>query len=166
MSVCLWLRSDLKVFCFVLRRSWRLWPRRTCGFVWCIVLTGTNEGLRVQEFLRDLVVGVAVRSDLVGSIIVEILHSREGVDVEQVARTSKQISRACNCLFLSLSLSLMFIYLACFYCLYSHMLDILVLYWYTCLGYLISCMLFYWSYPYMLDIVILLVCIFVSKQES
>ena len=34
--------------------------------------------LRVQEFLRKLVVGVAAPSDLAGSIIVEILHNVEG----------------------------------------------------------------------------------------
>ena len=34
--------------------------------------------LRVQEFLRKLIVGVAAQSDLAGSIIVEILHSSEG----------------------------------------------------------------------------------------
>jgi len=45
--------------------------------------------LRVQEFLRELVVGVAAPSDLAGSIIVKILHSGEGGDLEQVARTSK-----------------------------------------------------------------------------
>ena len=41
--------------------------------------------LRVQEFLRELVVGVAASSDLAGSSIVEILHSGEGRGVEQVA---------------------------------------------------------------------------------
>jgi len=40
--------------------------------------------LRVQEFLREFVVGVAAPSDLVGSSFVEILHSVEGGDVEQV----------------------------------------------------------------------------------
>ena len=40
--------------------------------------------LRVQKFLRELVVGVATPSDLAGSNIVEILHSVEGGDVEQV----------------------------------------------------------------------------------
>ena len=55
----------------------------------CVVLAGTSEGLAGQEFLRELVVGVEVPSDLVGSILLEILHSVEGGDVEQVARTSK-----------------------------------------------------------------------------
>jgi len=40
--------------------------------------------LRVQEFLRELVVGVATLSDLAGSILVEILHSVEGGDIEQI----------------------------------------------------------------------------------
>ena len=48
--------------------------------------------LRVQKFLRELVVGVVAPNDLAGSIIVEILHCGEGGDVEQVTRTSKQFS--------------------------------------------------------------------------
>ena len=40
--------------------------------------------LRVQEFFRKLIVGVTAPSDLTGSIIVKILHSGEGGDVEQV----------------------------------------------------------------------------------
>ena len=35
------------------------------------------RNLRVQEFLRELVVGVMAPSDLAGSILVEILHSVE-----------------------------------------------------------------------------------------
>ena len=38
--------------------------------------------LLVQEFLRELVVGVAAPSDLAGSILVKILHCGEGGDVE------------------------------------------------------------------------------------
>ena len=45
------------------------------------VLFLTSEGLRVQEFLRELVVGVVTPSDLARSIIVKILHSVEGGDV-------------------------------------------------------------------------------------
>ena len=45
--------------------------------------------LRVQEFLTELVVGVAASSDLGRSILVEILHSVEGGDVSKGARTSK-----------------------------------------------------------------------------
>ena len=40
--------------------------------------------LRVQEFLRELVVGVAAPSDLARSILVKILHFVKGEDVEQV----------------------------------------------------------------------------------
>jgi len=53
--------------------------------------------------LRELVVGVAAPSDLTRSILVEIFYYGEGGDVEQVARTSKQIFRVCNCLSLSLT---------------------------------------------------------------
>ena len=42
------------------------------------------KDLWVQEFLRELVVGVAAPGDLAGLIIVEILHSVEGRDIEQV----------------------------------------------------------------------------------
>ena len=43
------------------------------------------KDLRVQEFLRKIVVGVAGLSDLAGSFLVKILHRGEGGDVEQVA---------------------------------------------------------------------------------
>ena len=39
--------------------------------------------LLVQEFLRDLVVGVAAPSDLTGSFSVKILHSGEGGDADK-----------------------------------------------------------------------------------
>ena len=38
--------------------------------------------LRVQELLREHVVGVVVLSDLAGSILVEIIHSVKGGDIE------------------------------------------------------------------------------------
>jgi len=41
--------------------------------------------LRIQEFLRELIIGIAVPSDLAGSFLVEILCCGEGRDVEQVA---------------------------------------------------------------------------------
>ena len=84
------------MFYFVLRRSWRLRPRRACGFALCVVLVGTSERLTGPRFLRELVVGVVAPSDLAGLSLVEILHCGEGGDVEQVARTSKQFSRVCN----------------------------------------------------------------------
>ena len=82
--------------------------------------------LRVQEFLRELVVGVAAPSDLAGSIIVEILHNVEGGDVEQVCSNLK-IILSCLRLLISLSLSLVFLYLTCLYCLSLYKLDIFVL---------------------------------------
>ena len=69
--------------------------------------------LRVQELLRELVVGVAAPSDLAGSILVEILHSVKGGDVEQGCSSLETVL---SCLQLrSLSLSHVFIYLACLY---------------------------------------------------
>jgi len=41
-------------------------PRQASVLV-CVILAGTSEDLRVQEFLRELVVGVATPSDHVGS---------------------------------------------------------------------------------------------------
>ena len=79
-------------------------PRRACGFVCIVILAGTGEGLASpREFLRELV-GVATPSDLAGSCIEKILYCGEGRDVKQVARSSKQISRVCNCYSLFLSL--------------------------------------------------------------
>ena len=66
-------------------------PWVACGFA-CVVLAGTSEGLAGPRVLRELIVGVAAPSDLMGSILVEILHCGESRDVEQVARTSKQLS--------------------------------------------------------------------------
>ena len=40
--------------------------------------------LWVQEFLRELVVGIAAPSALAGSILAKILHSVKGWDVEKV----------------------------------------------------------------------------------
>ena len=82
-------RSDHNVFKFILRRSCR-----GCGlgeFVGSRVLFLREQvrDLWVQEFLKELVVGVAAPSDLAGSIIVKILYCGDGGDVEQVARTSK-----------------------------------------------------------------------------
>jgi len=38
--------------------------------------------LRVQEFLRELIVGIAAPGDLARSFLVELLHSVEGRDVK------------------------------------------------------------------------------------
>ena len=59
-----------------------MWPRQASVLA-CVVLAGTSEGLAGQKFLRELVLGVAALNNL-GSILVEILHSIEGGDVEQV----------------------------------------------------------------------------------
>ena len=66
------------------------------------------KDLQVQEFLRELIVGVAALSDLEGLFLLEILYCCEGGNVEQVARISKQFSRIYDCLSLSLN-SLVFI---------------------------------------------------------
>jgi len=71
--------------------------------------------LRVQECLRGLV-GVAVPSDLAGSVIIEILHCSEGGNIEQVARNLKQISS-------SISYILTIVYILHNYT-YLYMLDI------------------------------------------
>ena len=82
---------------------------RQASVLTCVVLAGTMRELRVQEFLRELVVGVAAPSDLVGSIIVEILHSIEGGDVEQVC---SNLETNIPCLRL-LSLYLLFVFISC-----------------------------------------------------
>ena len=55
-------------------------------------------------------VGVAAPSDPVGSFLVEILHSVEGGDVEQVCSNLEINPRVCDC---SLYLSLIFISCLC-----------------------------------------------------
>ena len=68
--------------------------------------------LQVQEFLRELIVGVATLSDLAGSILVEILHSVEGGDVEQVCSNLETIL-PCLRLLISLSLFLTCVFISC-----------------------------------------------------
>ena len=89
----------------------------------CAVLTGVSEGLAVQEFLRELVVGAETPSDLAGSIIVKILHSVEGGDVEHVCSNLKT-NLSCLRLLITLSLSHLCSYLTCSYSLHLYMLDI------------------------------------------
>ena len=84
-------------------------------------LRGELVGSRCIELLRELVVSVAAPSDLAESIIVEILHSVEGGDVEQGCSNLKTNLSFCD---RSLYLSLVFIYLACFYCFSLYILDI------------------------------------------
>jgi len=80
--------------------------------------------LRVQKFLKELVVGVTAPSDLARSIIVEILHCGEGGDVEKVARTLKQFSRVCD--YSSLS------QLTCVYILHAYIVYIVICSIFTC----------------------------------
>ena len=65
--------------------------------------------LRVQEFLRELVVGVVALSDLAGSILIKILHNGEGGDVEQVCSNFETIL-PCWRLLIFISLLLVFIF--------------------------------------------------------
>ena len=58
--------------------------------------------LRVQEYLRDLVVGGVAPSDLGGSILVKILYSIEGGDIEQVS-SNLEIILLCLRLLISLN---------------------------------------------------------------
>ena len=82
--------------------------------------------LRVQDFLRELIVGVSASSDFAGSFLVEILHCSEGGGVEQVGRTLKQFSHVYNCSSLSLSL------LTCVYILLSLIIIIFICLIYNC----------------------------------
>jgi len=84
--------------------------------------------LRLQEFLRELVVGVVVPSDLAGSIIVGILYSVEGEDVEQMCSNLETIL-SCLRLLISLSLNTFVFYIFHARIVHIHyMLDIFVLY--------------------------------------
>ena len=82
-------------------------PRQASGLAVCCSY-GNKRGTRESKEL----VGVAALSDPVGSILVKILHSVEGGDVEQVCSNLETIL---SCLRL-LSLSLTCLYLACLYC--------------------------------------------------
>ena len=90
-------------------------PRRASGLAVCSC--GNKRGPRESKEL----VGVAAPSDPMGSILVKILHSVEGGDVQQVCSNLETILRVCDC---SLYL-LLVLYLACYYCHIHYMLDIL-----------------------------------------
>jgi len=77
-------RSDYQVFHHCIWRSCRGCGLGELAGSCVLFLQGQVRDLRVQELLRELVVGVAAPSDLARSIIVEILHSVEGGNVEQV----------------------------------------------------------------------------------
>ena len=82
-----------------------------------LLLREQVRDLRVQKFLRELIVGVAAPSDL--ARFCRIDYSVEGGDMSKCARTSKQFSRICDCL----SLSLMFYILHAYY-ICAHLLHV------------------------------------------
>jgi len=89
-------------------------PRQASVLV-CVVLARTSEGLvrpRVLEGARCRCCGIEWSCRIDYS---ENLHSVEGGDVEQVSRTSKQLSHICDCSSFSLTCVL---YLAFSYCTY------------------------------------------------
>jgi len=123
-------RSDHQVFQFCICRSCRGCGLGELAGLLVFFLREQMSNLPVQEFLRELIVGVATPSELAGSILVKILHYGKGENIEQVVRTSKQISRVYDCSSLSTHLCL---YLACLLYLYSSItcLILLVLHRYT-----------------------------------
>ena len=64
-------------------RSCRVCDLGKLAGLYVLFLREQVRDLRVQESLRELVVGVTAPSDLGGSILVEIIHSVKGRDVEQ-----------------------------------------------------------------------------------
>ena len=80
--------------------------------------------LRVQEFLWELVVGVVALSDLARSILVEILHSVEGGDIEKVCSNLETINPYLQLL---ISLSLVF------YILHAYIVHLFICLIYLCL---------------------------------
>ena len=78
--------------------------------------------LRVQEFLRELVIGIALSSNLAGSFLVEILHGVEGGDVEQGCSNLETIL---SCLRL--------LSLTCVYILHAYIVYLFICLVYLCL---------------------------------
>ena len=102
-------RNDHQVFHLSIWRSCRGCSLGELAGSRVLFLQEQVRDLRVQEFLRELVVGVAAPSDLAGLILVEILHCGEGGDVEQLELRNK--SPVFAIAYLSLTC---FFYLACF----------------------------------------------------
>ena len=92
-----------------------MWPHQASVLA-CDVLARISEGLAGPRVLKELVVGVAVPSDLAGSIIVKILHSGEGGDVEQ-ACLNLEINLPCLRLLISLT---------CVYILHAYIVHIFI----------------------------------------
>ena len=80
--------------------------------------------LQVQEFLRELVVAIASPINLARLIIVEIFHSVEGGDVEEVC-SNLEIILPCLRLLISLSLVL--------YILHAYIVYLFICLIYLCL---------------------------------
>ena len=120
-SICWWSREG---FQFYIWRSCRGCGLGELASSRVLFLREQVRDLRIQESLRELVVGVAAPSDLAGSFLVKMLHCGEGGNVEQVARTSKQIYRVCDCLSLS--------QLTCFYIQHAHIVHIFICLIFTC----------------------------------
>ena len=88
------------------------------GKLACVGSCGNKRGTRESKEL----VGVATPSDLVGSILVEILHSVEGGDVEQVCSNLETnlpclrlLSLSFTCLYI-LHAYIVFIFICLIYC--------------------------------------------------
>jgi len=162
-SVCLWSRSDHKVFYFVLRRSWRLLSRQACEFALCVVLAGTSEGLVGQKVLEGANCRCCETEWSCRIIVSEnpLLRWRRG---RRASGSNLETILLCLRLLISLSTHLC-LYLTCSYCLHLYMPDInfclIDIHAWDCL---ISCMLSYCSYLHMFDIVCVLT--FVFNQES
>ena len=82
-------RRDHQVFQFVIWGVGGCRLGELAGPCCVLFLRKQVRDLRVQEFLKELVVRVAAPSDVARSILVEILHCGEGGDAEQVIWTLK-----------------------------------------------------------------------------
>ena len=82
-------RNDHQVFQYLLLRSCKGCSLGKLVSSRVLFLREQMRDLRVHEFLRELVVGIAAPGDLAGLFLVEILHCGEGENVKQVTRTLK-----------------------------------------------------------------------------
>ena len=132
MRVCLWSRKVITSVPPLILRSCRGCGLGELAGSRALFLQEQVRDLRVQEFLRELIVGVATPSDLARSILVKILHCDESGDVKQVVRISKQFSRVCDCSSLSHSLV--------FYIFHAYIVHIFIysIYTYALLIYLLG----------------------------
>jgi len=103
---------------FVIWRSWRLWPRRTCGFELCVIFAGTSKGHAGPRVLKGTHCKCCGTRWSCGIDSSENLSLRWRQGREQVVRISKQFSRVCDCLSLS--------QLTCVYILLAHIVHIII----------------------------------------